>query len=131
MNGANHQNEFESQPFYICPICLHKLYIARALRMRYDKVDDNNNNNNEEQKQNDNDGHDKNDKYKAMRKRMAARQKKRKQQDKNIKAFNLVERYHKLHDWCKKTGLLTEAEWYKQRLIACDPNSAVIKQLKQ
>ena len=116
MNGANHQNEFNDQPFYICPICLHKLYVAREFQMKYDdkgKMERKEEKKDEDEKDGDNDG---NDKMAAMRRKMAKR---RKKENKNVRPFNLEERYKKLGEWCLKTGLVKEAEWYKQRLLLC------------
>ena len=122
MNGANHQNEL-IRNLYLCPICLHKLFIADILKYNVNKDNNHNDDNKDEGKKEDmvndandtNDTNDTNDKMKLMRERMEKRNRRRKQND-NVKPFNLMDRYKKLQEWCLKTGLIEEANWYQSRL---------------
>ena len=117
LNGSNHLNESDKTPLQLCPLCLHKLYIAKMKNVNQKYIENPNQyyiDLNETKNNNNNDNSKPMTTLDKLKYKMAARKQSRMAQE----PFDLFGRYLKLQKFYKKIGLTTDQEWCEKRVMS-------------
>ncbi len=141
-----HMEESDSHPFYLCPICLQKLFFARIRNFGYfeklekaenlekekkvestsaagDEDVEETNRSREEKKEEELGGGGKGKKPKRKwsgkgKGKGKGKGRRRVREKYRPPMFDLIERYRRLSEWCGKVGMDKEKAWYEARIAS-------------